>query len=526
MLRSYICVDYPGYVKNDEKAILTLGGMDRIKQTFQRKNRKLFLNFQPDNLFSKMLCSDIIETTSQFNHNVNTSKFTNEDNETSNTKDEFENKLEEKNVVLSRNYLNHDLITMPCLLMRVKKKKKSSDKNEKSILTTEIIGSIERIYTFQKIADFQYLPMYTSVSKQNSSEIKSEHNENKDENKKNEVSFHYNAFYDNFKFNHIDNYEHDLRKNSIPQLFVLPPFFSRFDDPVNYAFRSEPIKKEINKVKQVLDDAEKKEQKTEGESEESDEEVFDDSEKKKSTPESNSGLIRSMRQERPSQAYLLAFNCNNIPEKSNEKLKEPRNPLLSSCVEKLKELFNERPCYLKSVLLCTTNFSPSMLKEALPYVAYYFTTGPWRSCWVRFGYDPRLCPQAKIYQMIDYRLRYSAEPEQKVKPRPRSSYHKRKWRSDLSENESDEYKNYKFEKEMYKFNPNKLPTSRNVFYQLCDIEDSDVQYLIRSDENKPNECSEKDGWCLSNIQDKCRNIMNQKHENLFKNLSIDNKVIK
>ena len=86
--------------------------------------------------------------------------------------------------------------------------------------------------------------------------------------------------------------------------------------------------------------------------------------------------------------------------------------------------------------------------------------------------------------MIDYRLRYSAEPEQKVKPRPRSSYHKRKWRSDLSENESDEYKNYKFEKEMYKFNPNKLPTSRNVFYQLCDIEDSDVQYLIRSDENK------------------------------------------
>ncbi len=40
-----------------------------------------------------------------------------------------------------------------------------------------------------------------------------------------------------------------MRRNSIPQLFVLPPFFSRFDDPVNYAFRSEPFKKETEKSK-------------------------------------------------------------------------------------------------------------------------------------------------------------------------------------------------------------------------------------------------------------------------------------
>lgn len=37
---------------------------------------------------------------------------------------------------------------------------------------------------------------------------------------------------------------------------------------------------------------------------------------------------------------------------------------------------------------------------------------------------------------------------------------------------------------MYKFKVDKLPSSRNVFYQICDIEDEDVQKLIRSDENK------------------------------------------
>lgn len=32
-------------------------------------------------------------------------------------------------------------------------------------------------------------------------------------------------------------------------------------------------------------------------------------------------------------------------------------------------------------------------------------------------------------------------------------------------------------------------------------------------------CSEKDGWCTSNIQDKCRDIMSKKHEFLVKNQS-------
>lgn len=36
---------------------------------------------------------------------------------------------------------------------------------------------------------------------------------------------------------------------------------------------------------------------------------------------------------------------------------------------------------------------------------------------------------------------------------------------------------------MYKFSPEKLPASRNVFYQICDIEDEDVQNLIKNEDN-------------------------------------------
>ena len=61
--------------------------------------------------------------------------------------------------------------------------------------------------------------------------------------------------------------------------------------------------------------------------------------------------------------------------------------------------------------------------------------------------------------------------------------------SDLIDSDNEDYKNPKKEPEMYKFKPDKLPSSRNVFYQLCDIEDEDVQALVQSEENKVNKTS-------------------------------------
>ena len=53
------------------------------------------------------------------------------------------------------------------------------------------------------------------------------------------------------------------------------------------------------------------------------------------------------------------------------------------------------------------DINPEKLKCMLPLVAYYFITGPWRTLWVRFGYDPRKNKEAKIYQLVDYRIRQS-----------------------------------------------------------------------------------------------------------------------
>lgn len=36
-------------------------------------------------------------------------------------------------------------------------------------------------------------------------------------------------------------------------------------------------------------------------------------------------------------------------------------------------------------------------------------TGPWRSLWVRLGYDPRKMPDSKKYQLLDFRIRCSTK---------------------------------------------------------------------------------------------------------------------
>ncbi|RNA14318.1 general transcription factor 3C polypeptide 5, partial [Brachionus plicatilis] len=420
--RTFVCVDYPGLVENESSAIKTLGGMERISQAFSRRNCNILLNFTPENIFSKSLCSHTIDDP----NSLSESSFLEPPSEPDEAKTEYV-----KNSIISSSKQN-DLVCMPCLVLSFKKLKKQKEPK------MEIVGKVRRFYTFNKMADFQYLPMSSSTQR-------TTNEENQIINK-----FTYNAFYDTFLFNNIQNYDQELRKNQLNQLFILPPFFSRFDDPINYSYRSEPNKKQI--LEQVN---------------ESNKDLMGgaDCGQKESVPKSDSlarleenkgesnCLIRSMRQERSSQAFLVPFNSREVPDKPSEKLKPARTEQIRECITKLTELFQQRPCYLKSVLLCITNFSASLLKETLPYVAYYFTTGPWRSCWVKYGYDPRKHCGAKIYQMIDYRLRNTAEPEHIVKTKPRSSYHKRKFRGDLNESEMDEYKKFKPEEEMYKFKP-------------------------------------------------------------------------
>jgi general transcription factor 3C polypeptide 5 (transcription factor C subunit 1) len=66
-------------------------------------------------------------------------------------------------------------------------------------------------------------------------------------------------------------------------------------------------------------------------------------------------------------------------------------------------------------LAAKAQISPDRLKFIIPAVAYYFTTGPWRNLWIRFGYDPRKDRSSAKYQSLDYRVRVEGGITHKVK---------------------------------------------------------------------------------------------------------------
>lgn len=306
-LTDFMCIDYPAFVKNDAEAIRTLGGIDRIEQVFQHRNGKLLLNFNPDNIFSKTLCSTSIDT-ARLNESVTQPHQENEQS-IENCDPHDSKNVVSTNLSVNRNNDYGNQYSMPCLLMSVKKSKCTSGGERP--FEASIVGSVKRFYNFQKIADFQYLPM--------TSHLKSEQANNESNSSKGrraEDTIVHKAFYDSFKFDNIDNCEQDLRKNLLPEYFLLPPYFSRFDDPVNYGF-----KRDANTSVQAKPKSNEPE--NENHDDDDDDNDSESGKKSKSTRGSPSkkeqeasadtadnSLIRSVRQERSSQAILITFKSD------------------------------------------------------------------------------------------------------------------------------------------------------------------------------------------------------------------------
>ena len=76
---------------------------------------------------------------------------------------------------------------------------------------------------------------------------------------------------------------------------------------------------------------------------------------------------------------------NAIPTAPTQAIKDTINQAIhSETLDKLKKHFDERPIYLSRAL-----FTGKFVRTCLPMVAYYTSKGPFRACWVRYGYDPR-----------------------------------------------------------------------------------------------------------------------------------------
>ena len=87
---------------------------------------------------------------------------------------------------------------------------------------------------------------------------------------------------------------------------------------------------------------------------------------------------------------------------------------------------------------------------------------------------------------------------------------------------------------MFVFKRSSLPVARSIHYQLIDIQLDEVQQMVHDNDGQvkrdispcsideillfvqEQECTETDGWCVSDYQNRAREMMSTAHEQLYR----------
>ncbi|XP_046542986.1 general transcription factor 3C polypeptide 5-like [Haliotis rubra] len=281
-------------------------------------------------------------------------------------------------------------------------------------------------------------------------------------------------------------------------LFMPPMIFSRIDTPVEYLYRPDKV---MNRNAQ------------------------------KGLDHLPPHLIGTGRQKRTIYTIFKTFDEDTPigpPEGAEAFLKAKLKN--TNLLQLVQTLFEERPIWSKNGIRCNLplKYHPR-LKYVLPLVAYYFCNGPWRTLWVKFGYDPRKDRNAKMYQILDFRLRQRGAAEKLEIGGKRSAFDYKlptvKSRSQmkipkihtstLGAEGMDPSDKTQILESTYMFEPDVLPPYRQMFYQLCDVHEDQIQKLLHQNDGQESVCTEREGWLQPDVHDKSSEILFKHVDNIL-----------
>ncbi|KAJ8945313.1 hypothetical protein NQ318_003613 [Aromia moschata] len=236
--------------------------------------------------------------------------------------------------------------------------------------------------------------------------------------------------------------------------------------------------------------------------------------------ESNKPQKKSNRISTKQVSIFVNFQTPNVqipdqPLSYTMELVKERN--LEQMYKTVKKLFEERPVWTKVAIQYKTGLKSDHAKIILPAVAYFCPIGPWRMTWVRYEYNPQKDFNARIYQTLDYRIR--ATEGTKIKVNAKRSYtsktlfyiapnniKKVSLKDDIISSKKDV-----IEERSHVLRPNVIPPARQMFYQYCDILIPEIQEMVLRLPKLPagSKCDPKNGWLPTNFTEQCREIVNK-----------------
>ncbi|GAB6030881.1 General transcription factor 3C polypeptide 5 [Chamberlinius hualienensis] len=432
--RIFVCVDYPGIVKNIDKVLETIGGTKTVTKTYNDKSLRLPLKLRPNDLYCKPMYAD----------RTNVAR----------------------------------------ILIKVRRKKQTTSTDEVANISSngntpevKMLGIIDATFKFKCMADYQFLPVTNNPKTNESTSIYQEIVPTK-----------------------------MLSASWISEqapMFLPSLVFSRMDFSCDYDFRKDCV---INP------------------------ELTED---EKIAAESASRVGHS-RRKRCGFAIYKKFDSEELPDGPLEGCLEYMyaRGVTKEDSKKINEAFERRPVWSKLALRVHLKIPGSYLTYLLPSVAFYMITGPWRSLWIKYGFDPRKTKEAKVYQMVDLRLKklgesiplfskwrgnmYGGSAKLSAHMLEKASViHK----EDLLDKETVGNSALVEEKSKYSFYDGMLPNRRQSIIQICDIYLDEVRNWVLESDDSEARCTEKDGWFEDGFTVKCRKLLFSRIENALANIN-------
>lgn len=221
------------------------------------------------------------------------------------------------------------------------------------------------------------------------------------------------------------------------------------------------------------------------------------------------------RSSRSTHGTSISFNLiDSIPIKPNEAVNDPANNSLikQDEYEAVSKLFKDRPIWTLSSIRAHMKLPPRRLNHVLSPIAYYYSTGPWRNCFVAFGYDPRKNFDSRFYQMLDFRVRQGIGLKGELQFRRQTGANRRvkvpvKYDGGLhDDNEIEE--NFQLRRKQAIFDNNTIPPFRALHYQFVDIQVPKIQEMLHKiPSTLAGVCNEKRGWLPVGFIEQCRDIL-------------------
>ncbi|CAG9765802.1 unnamed protein product [Ceutorhynchus assimilis] len=395
--KALVRIEYPGLVKNPEKAIESLGGITSIEHAAV-EGKKLGLYFNPKSVYMKGCVAD-----------------------------------KDQNIGL---------------LIKVKQGKDNQEAQY------EILGITDTCFKFNRMCDFQYLPLIAK---------------DKNENKESDVEY----IYSKIVCDKIPTLEWFTKKeiaNDPP--FLISGNFGRFDVPHS--------RFSLNSI-----------------------ELFNSMVRRGAPQILDFGKKHTRQKIIASSIRVVLHENSEIPTEPMPGIFEVvKSRFLQYQLNAIKKLFEERPIWTKSGIMHKANINQDTAKNTLPCIAYYCHGGPWRTCWIKFGYNPVTDFNSRIYQILDFRIRQTEGMQVKIKPK-KTSFHNLAPGFDLKYPNNNEVN--------YIIRPNQVPPARQMFYQYCDIKIPEVQEMLMKLPKLPPTAKydQKNGWLPLSFQEHCREIVNK-----------------